>query len=278
MQHLAGFLGKIYPIIQERVRREEAAVPLEDLKRLAAARTLPLIDIKERIVRRQSPVAVIGEIKRASPLRAVSFDRDSLAQVQAYVDGGAVAISVLTEPQYFKGSLEELKQLKSCFPSMPFLRKDFIISEYQVYESKAAGADFVLLITRWLEDNELKALYNLSRGLGLQVLVEVETEDDMSRALKIGAEIIGINARSLVDLTVDVGRVTALARCVRSVGTGRDLSLRGNNRILVGESGVDSVETVQQWHEAGVDTVLVGGALMSAQDPAGMVRNLSLFE
>ncbi|MFA4872630.1 MAG: indole-3-glycerol phosphate synthase TrpC [Patescibacteria group bacterium] len=273
MKNLNGFLGKIYPIIQERVQKEEAAVPLEDLKRLAAVRTLLLVDIKERIVRRQSPVAVIGEIKHASPNAGMISGRDHLAQVQAYVDGGAVAISVLTEPNYFNGSLEELKQLKESFPSMPFLRKDFIISEYQVYESKAAGADLVLLITRWLEDDELKRLFQLSRALGLQVLVEVEQEEDFERAMKIGAEIIGINARSLVDLTVDVDRVVRLARtATRAVGAKDFLPL------LIGESGVVSAEIVRKWHHAGVRAVLVGEALMKSGDPVNMVRALSLAE
>ena len=265
MKNLEGFLGKIYPVVLERIREAQVTVPLEDLKRLAAARTLPVIDIKERIVRRQSPVAVIAEIKHASPHRGVSYDRDSLAQVQAYVDGGAVAISVLTEPHYFNGSLEELKQLKSCFPSMPFLRKDFIISEYQLYESKAAGADLVLLIARWLEDNEMKALYNLSRALGLQALVEVEDGEDLMRARALGAEIIGVNARNLADLSVDISRVSRLAA-----------SVKDRNFIFVGESGIDDSETVRALYKSGIEAVLAGGALMKAQDPAGMVRNLSL--
>ena len=181
------------------------------------------------------------------------------------MDGGAVAISVLTEPHYFNGSLEELKQLKSCFPSMPFLRKDFIISEYQLYESKAAGADLVLLIARWLEDNEMKALYNLSRALGLQALVEAEDGEDLMRARALGAEIIGVNARNLADLSVDISRVSRLAA-----------SVKDRNFIFVGESGIDDSETVRALYKSGIEAVLAGGALMKAQDPAGMVRNLSL--
>ena len=265
MQHLEGFLGKMCPVIQEQVANAQRAVPLADMQARAAERSLPLIDVKGRLVNRQSPVAVIAEIKRASPsLRTIS-DRDILAQVQAYVDGGAAAISVLTEPSHFKGSIDDLTQLKESFPTTPFLRKDFIISEYQIYQSRAIGADMLLLITQWLTDEELRKLYQLTRVIGLHALVEVETGEDLQRTRAIGAEIIGINARNLIDLTVDVHSVSILARAVRD-----------KDFILIGESGVDNPEIVYEWHEAGVDAVLVGGALMKADDPASEVRKFSL--
>ncbi|MEW6200398.1 MAG: indole-3-glycerol phosphate synthase TrpC [bacterium] len=265
MHELGGFLGTMYPLIQGQVKSAMAQISLEEIKLRAAARTLPLVDVKMRIMKRAAPVAVIAEIKRASPRRAAAQKRDIFTQVQAYVDGGATAISVLTEPTHFLGSREDLMQLKESFPYMPFLRKDFIISEYQVYESKSAGADMLLLITRWLEDDELKALYQLSHALGLQVLVEVESEEDFERTMKIGAEIIGINARSLFDLTVDTKRVRNLAA-----------KIKNKDFILIGESGVDSVDIVRQWHAAGVDAVLAGNVLMETDDPRGMVREFLL--
>ena len=152
---------------------------------------------------------------------------------------------------------------------MPFLRKDFIISEYQIFESLAAGADMLLLITRWLEDHELQRFYHLTRRLGMHALVETESEEDFQRALSIGAEIIGINSRNLVDLTVDVHRVTRLAKMIAR-------KKRSHDFILIGESGVDSPSIVREWRQAGVDAALVGGALMQADDPASMVREFSL--
>lgn len=285
MQNLQGFLGKIYPMVQARIVEVQKKVTLEEMKTCASARILPLIDVKERMVKRRTPVVVIAEIKRASPStpphqkfwcrgKGAISDRNIFSQVQEYVDGGAVAISVLTEPSYFKGSIDDLARLKESFPYIPFLRKDFIISEYQVYESKAAGADMLLLITRWLEGEELRRLYQLTRAVGLHALVEVETEEDLTRACAIGAEIIGINARNLTDLTVDVNRVM---RLVRTVGARLVAPVHGRP-IVVGESGIDSVETVHEWHEAGVNVILVGGALMKAGDPAGLVRTFSLVE
>ncbi|OGL90833.1 hypothetical protein A3J36_02290 [Candidatus Uhrbacteria bacterium RIFCSPLOWO2_02_FULL_54_37] len=307
MKDLEGFLGTIYPVIQEQVARALDQVSLTGMKQRAAGRRLPIIDARERLVKRHTPMAVIAEIKRASPsiplhqlsdnqnlrngnqsrvkLRsswcggkgAVS-DRNTLSQVQSYVDGGAAVISVLTEPSYFKGSLEEVVHLKEGFPYMPFLRKDFIINEYQIYESKAAGADMLLLITRWLTDEELKKLYQRTREVGLHALVEVETEEDLQRACAIGADIIGINARNLIDLSVDVNRVTELVRKVRSV-VGANLprgKAGGRSPLLVGESGVDNPEIVHAWHEAGVGAVLVGTALMRSNDPAELIKQFSM--
>lgn len=266
MQHLDGFLGKIYPVIQKQIEEAEKNVSYDEVKRQAEERRLPLVDATERLGHHETPVAVIAEIKRVSPSLGDISNRNILAQVQAYVDGGAAAISVLTEQCHFKGSLAHLTELKTAFPHVPFLRKDFIVSEYQVYESKAAGADMLLLITRWLEDDELRRLHELTRELGMQALVETEIDEDMQRARALGAEIIGINARNLVDLSVDTNRVTALARTVRD-----------KDFILVGESGVDNPSVVRTWHEAGVDVVLVGGALMKTDDPVRMVREFSLI-
>ena len=267
MQNLEGFLGKIYPSIQALVKKAQNETSLEVIKQKAGQRHLPLVDVKDLIVKRISPIGVIAEIKRASPSLGDISNRNVVSQVQTYVDGGAVAISVLTEPGYFKGSLEDLTQLKEGFPYTPFLRKDFIVSEHQVYQSKAAGADMLLLITRWLEDEELKRLYQLTRSLGMHALVETETEEDIRRARAVGAEIIGINARNLVDLTVDVHRVTRLAR-----------GIVDKDFILIGESGVDNPAIVREWHAVGIDVVLVGGALMKSDDPKDMVRRFSLVE
>lgn len=273
MKYLEGFLREMYPVIQKQVVHAQKDAPLEEMKKKAESRIFPVVDLKERIIGHGSPMAVIAEIKRASPNKSIISDRDILSQVEKYIEGGAEAVSVLTEPNYFHGSLGDLHRLKSRFPDVPFLRKDFIIFDYQVYQSKAAGADAVLLITQWLEDDDLNRLYELTRSLGMNALVEVESKDDMDRALSAGFDIIGINARSLVDLSVHVERVSMLANHAKlNTGAIRELP------ILVGESGVDSAKTVVAWSKAGINAILVGEALMKADEPGSLIRDFSMIE
>lgn len=273
MQNFEGFLGKIYPKVIQQVAAAQDRAPMEAMRVKAAERRLPIVNAKERLEPRTASMGVIAEIKRASPSAGALSGRDIFGQAKQYAKGGAAAISVLTQPEYFNGLIGDLADLKAAFPTMPFLRKDFIISEYQIYESKAAGADMVLLIARWLEDGELKRLYELTRLLGMHALVEIENERDFNRAVNAGAEIIGINARNLVDLSVDADRVTELAAAGRKLTAPLPM---GKRPLLIGESGVDSVETVRAWRRAGIDVVLVGSVLMKAEHPAELIRRFSL--
>jgi indole-3-glycerol phosphate synthase len=209
----------------------------------------------------QTGVAVIAEIKRASPSAGV-FDANLSATetAMAYARGGAAAISVLTEPEFFKGSLDDLTSARSA--GLPVLRKDFILDTWQVLESRAAGADALLLIVRALEPRELEALLAACRTLRMDALVEVYDELEMTRALEAGATIVGVNNRDLETFEVDRERTVRLASQVPE------------NVILVGLSGVGTRSEVEELGAAGARAVLVGEALVRAGDPAAELRAL----
>lgn len=209
-------------------------------------------------------VQLIAEIKRASPSKGVfQADLDPVAQAQIYVENGASAISVLTDEHFFRGSLEDLRAVKRAYPTVPALRKDFLIDPYQVYEARAAGADAVLLIVAILDDNQLRDLLALTCELGMDGLVEVHDEAELSRALNVAARVIGINNRDLRDFTVDL-RTTERLHPLIPDGT-----------IIIAESGIHTAADVQRLARAGVDAILVGEALVTAPDTAARVRELS---
>jgi indole-3-glycerol phosphate synthase len=205
-------------------------------------------------------VAIVAEIKRATPRAGpLDLDLDAARRARAYEEGGAAALSVLTEPDFFRGSLEDLVAARGV--SIPVLRKDFILDPIQVYESRAAGADAVLLIVRILGD-ELRHLHSLVRSLGISALVEVHSETDLDRALDVGADLIGINHRDLVTFEVDPDRTRKLAP-----------QLPGGV-VLVALSGTTSRSEIESLAEAGADAVLVGEALVTADDPIAKLREL----
>jgi indole-3-glycerol phosphate synthase len=205
-------------------------------------------------------VAVIAEIKRASPSKGpLNEDLDAAVLARAYAEGGAAAISVLTEPERFRGSLDDMKAALPAGP--PVLRKDFILDPFQVLESRAEGADAILLIVRTLGD-ELAALFAATKALGMGALVEVFDEADLERALGVGAEVIGINHRDLESFDVDPERTAKLAPLVPEGVT------------VVGLSGVETRADVEQLAAAGAHAVLVGEALVTAADPVAQLRLL----
>ncbi|HEY4721898.1 MAG TPA: indole-3-glycerol phosphate synthase TrpC, partial [Anaerolineae bacterium] len=206
--------------------------------------------------------ALIAECKQASPSKGLlRADYDPRWLAQAYDDNGAAALSVLTDEQFFQGSLADLVAARSV-SLLPVLRKDFIIDEYQVYESRAIGADAILLIVAALEDTRLKAFYQLARELGLAVLVEVHDQAELDRAMRLGPRLIGVNNRNLHDFSVSL-QTTARLR-MRIPG----------NITLVAESGVHSVDDVAELSRMGVDAMLVGEALVTASDVGAKVREL----
>jgi indole-3-glycerol phosphate synthase len=198
---------------------------------------------------------VIAEFKRRSPSAGtLREDADVNAVVRAYERGGAAAVSVLTERPSFGGSLEDLRLARRAC-QLPILRKDFIIDPYQLHEARAAGADAVLLIVAALQDDEIAALQLAARELGLDVLVEVHDQAELGRALRAGAELIGINNRDLRDFTVDVQRTSQLIGQVPA-GT-----------AVVSESGITTAQQLRALEQQGLDAVLVGELLMRAPDP-----------
>jgi indole-3-glycerol phosphate synthase len=211
-------------------------------------------------------VRLIGEIKRASPSKGIlseSFDPVSLAT--EYVYNGAAALSVLTEEHYFQGTLDHLELATSAIKGMgvPVLRKDFLYDPYQLYESRAYGADAALLIVSMLDPVQLSEMLSAAKEIWLQLLVEVHDEAELNIALSAGAEIIGINNRDLKTFLVDI-----------------DLSLRLRplvpaGRIVVSESGIQNARDVLRLKKAGINAVLVGEALMTADDVGQKVQELS---
>ena len=235
---------------------------------------LPLSVLKERLTQqkpldfagalRGKGLKLIAEVKKASPSRGVLCpDFKPVALANAYVQGGAAAISVLTEVNYFQGSLRYLAELRDRV-SIPLLRKDFIIDGYQVYESAVYGADALLLIAAILGQAQLEELLALSHSLGLKCLVEVHNEDEVERALLSGAEIIGINNRDLNTFAVDTDTTRRL----------RPLIPEG--RIVVSESGINNRDDVRRVKEWGVNAVLVGEALVTASNIPAKMKELLL--
>lgn len=216
--------------------------------------------------RNEGRLAVIAEVKRVSPaLGPLATDLDPAAQAERYValgDDGAAAISVLTEPLHWGGSLDDLARVRAAV-GVPVLCKDVVVSDYQIVEARAAGADAVLLIAEALDDRELRRFIDRARGLDMGVLVEAHEAAAFERAVRTGAPVVGVNARDLRrPATLDRARIQAL----------HDLARDG--QLLVAESGVSSVEDAQRL-PARVDAVLVGTALMRADDPAPLIRALA---
>ncbi|HEU4766969.1 MAG TPA: indole-3-glycerol phosphate synthase TrpC [Pyrinomonadaceae bacterium] len=209
-------------------------------------------------------VNIIAEFKRRSPSKGlIRPDADLKQIVTSYEGGGASALSVLTEEDYFSGSLDDLRAAKSAV-NLPVLRKDFIFDDYQVYESAAAGADAVLLIVAALEDEKLASLRRLAEDeLGLDALVEVHTRDEMQRAIGCGANVIGVNNRNLH--TFEVSLETSLSLAAEApAGT-----------LLVSESGLKNSIDLARLRDAGYNGFLIGESLMRSDDPAGALRELT---
>ena len=243
------------------LRRRLAEHPLDDGVLLARASARPPARDFVAALRAGAP-ALIAEVKRASPSSgAIDDDADPMAQAVAYADAGAGAISVLTEPLHFHGSLADLEAVRIAV-RVPVLRKDFLVHPAQVIEARAHGADAVLLITACLSDDDLSAMLAVTRDLGMSALVETHADDELERALASDAEVIGVNARDLETLEVDAE--SALERVRRIPG----------DRIAVFESGVRTRADVRAAVEAGASAILVGETLMRAGDPRAAVRHL----
>ena len=244
-------LDDIVDGVREDVAVRMAAVPLDELKARDVAAVLSDED-----------VSVIAEVKRSSPSRGRLADiADPAALAVEYELGGAHCISVLTEQRRFGGSLDDLAAVRAAV-DIPVLRKDFIVTSYQIWEAKAYGADMILLIVAALEQPALVSLVERTQSLGLSVLVEVHDEDEISRALDAGATILGVNARNLKTLEVDRGVFPRVAHLIP------------DSCIKVAESGVRDPHDLIVYAEAGADAVLVGESLVTGKDPRTAVHDL----
>jgi len=246
--------GALFDAAERRLHRSLAVVEAEALARPPAIDALAALAPSSR-------VRIIAEVKRASPSRGALADiPDPAALAVSYETGGASAISVLTEGRKFGGSLADLEAVREAV-SIPVLRKDFIAEPYQVLEARAAGADIVLLIVAALDQVTLASLFDLTSTLGMAVLVETHSADEVSRALDIGAGLVGVNARDLSTFELDQNLFGTLAGQIPS------------GVIRVAESAVLTAADVTHYREAGADVVLVGEALVTG-DP---VRTLADF-
>jgi indole-3-glycerol phosphate synthase len=245
---------RIVEVRQERQPMEALAARVSERRRTAGR--------FEAALRRTDRINVIAECKRRSPSRGVlRHAYDPVAIADSYARAGAAAISVLTEPTFFDGSLDHLAAVRAAV-GLPLLRKDFIVSEYQLLEAAAAGADAVLLIAAALTPTELASLHASAVSLGLDVLVEVHALDELPPALDAGARIVGVNNRNLRTLDVDVRASEAVIAHIPS------------QVVAVSESGLKTAEDVTRLRGAGYRAFLVGERLMTADDPGARLAEL----
>jgi indole-3-glycerol phosphate synthase len=211
---------------------------------------------------RPGGVRVIAECKRRSPSRGIlRADYDPAAIARAYTDAGATAISVLTEPTFFDGSLAHLRAVRAAVPT-PILRKDFVVDEFQILEAQAAGADAILLIVAALDDATLARLHTAAAERGFAVLVEVHTDEELTRAQQVGARLIGVNSRNLKTLAVSLDTAIALGARL------------GPGVVGVAESGIRTRADVDALTAAGYHAFLVGERFMTQPDPGAALREL----
>jgi indole-3-glycerol phosphate synthase len=245
--------------VREDLAAREAQVPLAEVKARATDAPAPRPVLPVLL---EPGVGVIAEVKRASPSRGqLAAIADPAALARIYAEAGARAISVLTEQRRFGGSLADLDAVRAAV-DIPVLRKDFIVSPYQVHEARAHGADLVLLIVAALEQNVLHGLLERIESLGMTALVEVHTEAEADRALSAGAKVIGVNARDLTTLTVDRDVFSRIAPGLPS------------GVVTVAESGVRGPNDLLAYAGAGADAVLVGEGLVTSGDPRAALADL----
>lgn len=253
-------LDKIVQVKRQEVAAAKQKLPLAELIKLTK-NVAPCRNFKAALAA-GSAVSLIAEVKKASPSKGLirpNFDPVQLAE--DYREGGAQALSVLTDEQFFQGSLTYLKLIRERV-NLPLLRKDFVIDPYQIYQARVAGADAVLLIARILSAAELDEYLGIVRELGMDALVETHTTTDLAKSVAAGAEIIGINNRDLATFTTNLTKTTELAPHVPA------------NCLLVSESGINRQEDVELLRTAGVKAVLVGEALAKEDDVVSATRKL----
>jgi indole-3-glycerol phosphate synthase len=258
-------LDEIVKSKKESLERQKRGVPLREMKRRCADMQRKPIDFASAL--RGDDIALIAEVKKASPSKGIiNADIDPVKLATTYAANGAAAISILTEENYFKGSINYLEAVRNSFDAqkirVPLLRKDFIFDPYQIYESKANGADALLLIVAILDDDKLVQLIDMSYTLGMKCLVEVHDEIELRRAVSSGCRIIGINNRDLQTFKISL-RTTERLR-----------PLVPDDCIVVSESGIKhraDVEKLRQWK---VNAMLVGEVLSAAKDTARKMKEL----
>lgn len=259
-----NFLETIIGRKKESVAEAKKKLPLSEIAK-QVSNLRPRNDFRRGLFRAAGdPVRIIAEIKRASPSKGtIAAEIDPVAIARDYEAGGASAISVLTESSYFKGSPDDLRAVRAAVPDMPLLRKDFVVDEYQIYESVLAGADAILLIVAALDKGTLAAFVGKAKEVGVGALVEVHAEDELDAALSAGAEMIGVNNRNLV--TFEVSRETS-SRVAKRIPEGI---------VSVSESGISDVGGIRAAGDLGYHAVLIGEHFMRTENRAEEVRKFA---
>lgn len=253
-------LDKLADYARERVETEKKVVPLDALKSRATAIPKGTFEFENAL--KKDGISFICECKKASPSKGIiAEDFPYLKIAKDYESAGADCISVLTEPKWFLGSGKYLKEIAETV-SVPCIRKDFVVDEYMIYEAKLLGAKAVLLICSILTAQQIKEYIAVCDSLGMSALVEVHDAEEVQMAVDCGARIIGVNNRNLKDFSVDTGNSRQLRELVPE------------NVIFVSESGVQSAEDIALLRDAGVDAVLIGEALMRAEDKSAKLAEL----
>lgn len=255
---MSSILQKILAEKKNEVARlKEESIPMNDRTPLSL----------QASIRSKAPIGIIAEIKRHSPSKGALHESvDPVAQAKQYERAGAAAISVLTDEPFFKGRFEDLAAVREAV-TIPILCKDFIIDHVQIQKAKSVGADVILLIVSALSQSQLQALYNEAKQQGLEVLVEVHDEEELQRAVKIGAEIIGINNRNLSTFEVSLTNTERIAN-----------SPFLTNQLLISESGIVTRDDVAFVQQVGANGILVGETLMKSKDIQQTMQELSLQE
>ena len=255
-------LDEIMTFHRENLPKIMRETPLENVRAFASTAPPPN-DFYAAL--RKPGVSLIAECKKASPSKGLLVAKYNPVQLaRAYVQGGASAISVLTDGRHFQGSLEHLRDVRQSVGSqkIPVLRKDFIFHPYRVYEARAAGADAILLITAVLGENELRGLLHLAQQLGMSALVEVHTEAELEKALAVKPRIIGVNNRNLQTFEVDFANTARLRQRIPE------------DVVVVAESGIKTAVDVHAMRRIGVDAILVGETLVKSKDLVATVKHL----
>lgn len=246
------FLDDILTEKKKQIKESKSIITQDKL--LAQLESLAKTRDFKRAIAKPNRINLIAEIKKASPSCGIirkNFDPLSIAKI--YQENDADAISVLTEEKFFKGRLSHINDIKKV-ASLPILHKDFIIDEYQIYESAAAGSDAILLISQILSEAQLARFSNLANKFDIDVVIEVHTQEDLKKALSLGGQIIGINNRDLKTFEVDIDTASKL------------ISLIPKDRVIISESGINNHKTIRYLKDLGVNAILIGEAFMAAED------------
>ena len=254
-------LDEIVEKTKLRIDEEKKIKSLDDLKAEVLSKEIEM-DFPFKKALSAPDISIIAEVKRASPSKGlIAEDFDYVKIAKEYEEAGASAISVLTEPYFFLGSDDYLSDIAQNV-SIPILRKDFVIDEYMIWQAKAFGASAILLIVSILDTVQLKKYPDLAHDLGLSAIVETHDASEISTAMIVGAEIVGVNNRNLNDFTVDIENSINLRRCV------------SGDVVFISESGIKTKEDVTRLKENNVDAVLIGETLMKSDDKKSMISEL----